>query len=173
MGRNKDAVATQRTILRISHNADQFATTYMELVTMLRAGERIYATAGARDLAKAIRLFKERQIAADYDELPWQFYEHLQARWTSCLMDTRAQAQKVWLFDCDTPEETKLAEDEIALHYAPQGGSWSYTYKTKSGTHILVGPFDRSKLSERVRATLRENAIMLWAYASPNKEIPL
>jgi hypothetical protein len=162
-GRNKDGVAEQRTILRVSYSADQFFRNLVHLTCELRAGERIYASAGERDVKKAIRLFKERQLAADYDDDPELFYRHIEARWASCLMDVKAQGDKLWLIDCDTAADAEIARAEIAAHY--DRPMKPYAYATKSGEHIILQPFDRSKLSDRVRGMLQENAIMLWAYS--------
>ena len=158
--RHKDGVEKERVVLRVSHSEEYFRRELRDLISIMRQTERIYATAGARDLAKASRLLKERQLANDYDADPMAFYRVLHSRWAACLMDTKAQADKVWLFDCDTSGDADDARAEIAMHYDRE--TPPYSYKSKSGEHIIVSPFDKSRLSDGVRGLLQENAIMLW-----------
>jgi hypothetical protein len=160
--RHKDGVDQQRTILRHSYSRSEFRRQLEELMAEMGPNERIYASAGARDTSKAIRLFKERQLAADYDGDIMSFYGNLNARWTSCLMDVKSQAAKVWLFDCDSPDD--LAETICALgqHYHRE---LRHQYATKNGYHVIVEPFDRTNLPERVRNLMQDNPIMLWAWS--------
>ncbi len=159
--RYKDGVDKQRTILRVSHSAEQFVKCRDDLLGMMRPNERIYASAGERDLSKAIRIFKERQLANDYDDDPGLFYRTIETRWTGCLMDVKAQAGKVWLVDCDTAEDAEQAKRELDRCY--DRPIPPYAYASKSGMHMVVQAFDRSKLTDHVRSLIHENAIMLWA----------
>jgi hypothetical protein len=163
--RHKDGVEKQRTILRVSRSAAEFDAQITSLASIMQPNERLYATAGPRDVRVAMRLFQERQLQAHYDVAPENFYFSLESRWVSCLMDPKAQDGKMWMLDCDSEEDrTKaLAEHkaivEAGLTYDP------YIYATKSGTHIICAPFDRTLLSERVRGMLHDNPLMLWAYS--------
>lgn len=161
--RHKDGVADQRTILRTSFDTTQFERQLLSLADIMRPNERIYASAGERDVKKAIRLFKERQLIADYDDDTEAFYRNIESRWVSCLMDVKAQETKLWLFDCDNADD--LAETASALdeHYTR---TLRYQYATKGGFHVVVEPFDKMKLPDRVRALIHDNPIMLWAYSS-------
>ena len=161
-GRNKDGCTDQRTIMRTSHDPDEFDRRLAELVEAARPGERIYASAGPRAVAAAMRVFKERQLAADYDADPEAFYRSIEARWTSCLMAARAQDGKVWLFDCDQPADAARVEAELAEHCDHNVDA--YRYATKSGVHIVVAPFNRSRLSDDVRRLIHDNPLMLWGY---------
>jgi len=158
--RNKDGAVTLRTISRASFDAATFDQQLEGLLEMIRPGERIYASAGARDVAKAVRLFKERQLAADYDPDVQAFYRDLEGRWLSCLMDTRSQAEKIWLLDCDSAEKTARARTELSAL-----GLGAYEYATKSGTHLVLPAFDKSRLTSETRDLLHDNALMLWAYS--------
>ncbi len=149
-----------RTISRASFDATEFDRQLGELIEFLRPGERIYASAGARDVPKAIRLFKERQLSADYDPEPAAFYRDLESRWLSCLMDTKCQTEKVWLLDCDSAADTISARAQlVGLALSP------YEYPTKSGTHFVVPAFDKSRLSDHTRSLIHDNALMLWAFS--------
>ena len=161
-GRHKDGLTDERCILRVSHDATEFDRKMKDLVFSAQPGERIYASAGARNVAAAVRLFKQRQLDADYDEDCLAFYRSLNSRWCSCLSSPQAQQEKFWLFDCDAPSD----EARVLVEYyeAVFIGS-HYAYASKSGRHVVVKPFDKSKLRAGTRALLHENAIMLWGFA--------
>lgn len=149
-----------RSVARAAFSPTEFDLQLDGLTALMRPNERIYASAGARDVPKAIRLFKERQLAADYDPDREAFYRDLESRWLSCLMDMKSQADKVWLFDCDSADDTARSRSElIALGLTP------YEYATKSGTHFVLPPFDKSRLTTHTRDLLHDNALMLWAYS--------
>lgn len=165
-GRNKDGATDQRVIMRVTHEPGKFARALAELMSLQRPGERIYVTAGARDVSKAMRLFKERQLANDYAQDPLDFYCHIEARWISCLMAVEAQAEKLWLFDCDdllAIDETGTALSNLAaLGHLPE--TTVYFYATKNGGHYITPPFNRTLLPDSVQARLQTNPLMLWAY---------
>jgi hypothetical protein len=156
--RHKDGCAAERKIFRISHDAVQFSKLLAELQELMKPGERIYASVGARDVAKAARLFKHRMIDAEYDQRPLEFYENLQARWVSCLMDEKAQASKDWIFDIDDPARG-LEAANILRHLAEV-----YVYDTKNGVHMVTQPFDLKELPDWLKACLHRNAMMLWGW---------
>ena len=160
--RNKDGCTAQRTIMRTSHAPEQFDRRLEELEAAARPGERIYASAGSRSVLSAMRVFKERQLAADYDADPTDFYRSIEARWTSCLMAPRAQDDKVWLFDCDDPSDAEHVVAALDEHY--DRDIEPYRYATKSGVHIVVAPFNKARLSDDVRALIHDNPLMLWGY---------
>lgn len=161
-GRHKDGRHEQQTIMRVTTSVEQFERRINELANMALAGERIYASAGARSLDSAIRLFKERQLAADYDADPHGFYLRLEDRWASALSNPRSQAEKVWLFDCDNRQEIEAVEAALEEHY--DRPFEPYVYPSKSGWHTIVHPFNKGLLGDKVRKLLHENAIMLWGY---------
>lgn len=161
--RNKDGVASQRTVLRTSYNTNQFETQMRSLVGIAAENERIYVSAGPRDIKRAIRLFKERQLASEYDNDPVAFYRELQTRWESCLMHPSAQEEKLWLFDCDDADQHATVCSELEKYY--DRPMVPYAYNSKSGHHVITQPFDRTRLSEPVRNLIHDNPIMLWAYS--------
>lgn len=161
-GRHKDGIKNQRTITRVSHSEDQFNTMLEELSSISIEGERIYATAGRRDIKKAICEFKHRQITADYSGEPLDFYMHLNSRWISCLTRVESQLDIIWLFDCDDPESINAVLEELKRVYErPQE---PYVYATKNGAHIVVQAFNRSALSNAANTLIHTNANMLWGY---------
>lgn len=159
-GRPKDGLEENRAITRISHYPEQFDRRLLELTSIARNGERIYVSAGARDLGKAARTFRERQLNSEYDRNPLDFYQKLDARWASCLQSPGAQAEKLWMFDCDSPEDTERTKDFTEA----RGLVDPYWYRTKNGEHCIVKPFNKTWMDEPIRKLLHENAIMLWGW---------
>lgn len=161
-GRHKDGLADQRCIMRVSHSQEEFSRRLGELSAAWREGERIYVTAGRRSVQAASRIFRERQLASEYDADPMAFYRSIHNRWVSSLMDPKAQEQKLWLFDCDSQADIDAAWGALAKHHDPQ--AMQYGYPTKNGLHIVCTPFDRSNLPEHVAKLLHINPIMLWGF---------
>ena len=161
-GRRKDGIENQRSVLSVSHSSAQFGSELFKLAAIAGPDERIYASAGERSMLAAVREFKRRQLDADYDPDPQAFYRSIDARWTSCLMHPASQAEKLWLVDCDSAEDTEMAAEDLMLHY--KRPMPPYRYATKSGTHFIVQAFDRTALREAVRELIHENPLMLWGY---------
>ena len=166
VNRAKDGAAPRATILRISTDAVSFDKCWSQLITLSHKNERIYASAGPRDIVKAARKFKERQLDSEYDRDPMDFYRGIDTRWKACLMSIIAQVkeEKVWLFDCDSEAEYELVIRELGRHYPGDAKLVPYTYPTREGRHILVQPFNRSKLSDEANKLLQMNPMMLWGY---------
>lgn len=161
-GRNKDGADPRKTIMRVSHGDDQFDRLAGELFAIMNDGDRVYFSAGSRDIQRAARIFRERQLASEYDDDPMRFYRHIFTRWTSALMSPQAQADKRWLFDCDTEEDASIVRGELTQFYdRPEPPYW---YESKSGQHAVVQPFNKALLSNATRSLLHDNAIMLLAY---------
>jgi hypothetical protein len=162
-GRNKDGVLrqNQRTISLISHSESEFDKHLNTLLNLQCFGERIYASAGERSVAKASRIFRERQLASEYDDFPAEFYRKLHDRWVSCLMSPQSQDKKVWLFDWDQDSKRPYSDLYAMVNALSK---IIHTYETKNGRHILTHPFDKSTLSSIDRMHLHENALMLWGY---------
>jgi len=166
-GRYKDGLKTQRKINKISHNKEEFSQKLDELMLLKQEGERIYVSAGSRDLLKAIRFFKQKQLDNDYNPDLTEFFKKIQTRWVSSLMSPHAQDKetKVWLFDCDTEEQSNIVNDffiEKEIKY--------YRYFTKNGNHYLVKPFNKKLIplnteeGHLIKSAFHENPMMLWSY---------
>lgn len=168
-GRRKDGNIEGRDIARVSHNEESFRAAADELTTLMKPGERIYASVGARSIRPAMRIFRERQLASEFDGTnSVHFYKDLNRQWASCLMQEECQNEKKWLFDCDTPMETKAVEEALARF-----GLQSYSYNTPSGgKHIITDTFDLSRVSVSecdgtaiiLSSSLKRNPLMLWNY---------
>lgn len=163
-GRKKDGLENTRRILRVSHSSAHFQRVMADLTRMAEPGERIYATAGERDVKKAVYEFKRRQLEADYNGQWSDFYETLESRWASCLMSPGAQAQdlRYWLIDCDEPGQAEQVESVLQAIYDREPEP--YRYPTKTGEHFIVKPFNRSFLSPEIDKLIQTNPVMLWAF---------
>jgi hypothetical protein len=164
-GRHKDGLETERRFVRVALNPESFDRSLELLSGLSIPGERIYATAGPRDLKRASRVFKERLLENDYAENPEAFFERLDDRWFSCLMNSRSQvkSEKVWLFDCDEPGEEELAIK--VLRSIGYDRDLLYSYKTKNGAHLIVKPFNKGLLpGDFGKTILLDNPLMLWGF---------
>lgn len=161
--RNKDGHDRERTVFRISMNERRFDQELEALTMMSKPNERIYCSASARSLKKAARIFEERQFAARFNLDPLNFYASLNDSWASCLMKPSCveKGAKRWLLDCDSEAERSQALRELhnlGIEY------YSYNSKSEGSSHLVMKPFDRSKLTEETRAKLDYNPVMLWAW---------
>ena len=161
--RNKDGSAGNKTIgSMFSRSPEEFDKVVAELIEKA-SGEpfRVYSTVEARDVQKAIRLFKERQLAADYRTNPEDFYFNSKSRWLSALANPKNAVEKFWLFDCDTPKETEATKRMLAEDYTRE--FTPYEYKTKNGVHIVTQPFHLT--AEGFDGIVQKNASLLVAYS--------
>ncbi len=161
--RHKDGHSKERKVFRISHDAEEYDSIIGKFTAMMNPGERIYASAASRDLAKAARRFKERQLNAEYDQDPLSFYRCIEARWTSCLMDTASAASKIWMFDADTDEQVELVKTHL-LSRTQADGSSPYAYATKNGLHVILPAFNLQDIPPPCRELLHKDPLILVAY---------
>ena len=164
-GRNKDDSNTRKSIMRVTHSEKQFNYTVDELVEMSRPDERLYCSAGPRDVNKAIRRFKQLQMDADYDDDPTLFYKRINSAWASALMRPSSQDGSYWIFDIDSDEEKIVADEAISkliedhgLHIDP------YRYQSKNGWHYMVKAFNKSLMPKAAQDLLSFNALILLGY---------
>lgn len=160
--RNKETVEGRRAgRTLISHDAESWDRLTAELLNECVPGERVYASADARDIEKAIRVFKERQLAADYDapEVRHAFYNQCFTRWLSCLGAPQASAETHFLFDCDDAHAYSQLRQEMETRGLLE--NIVHTYATKNGTHVLTKPFNPMLLSDAPRSTMQKNPLLL------------
>lgn len=171
-----DRKATKKVV---TQSPQEFDEALAELRSAWRPVERIYSTVVARNLNRAIRNFKYRQLDADFFAAVDResFYLDLENRWISCLKDPSACAgTKAFLFDIDIDDQrydpTTVRDELVALKVdaaqAPLVVGDSIVldeYCTRNGKHIITLPFNPALLSPRVpRFCLHKNALMLWSY---------
>lgn len=81
----------------------------------------------------------------------------------SCCETTRACGEKVWMIDCDEP--CSMSTINLLKNL---GITILYSLPTKSGTHLIIEPFDRRKWNDLLDTTVGEikshNPITLLYY---------
>lgn len=186
VSRNKDGGTGGRPrAVQISYSPAEFDDKLKRLTDSMLPNERIYGSTEERDMDKAIRMFKERQlkIEDERNDAYYNFYKHMNGTWASCLQRNAARIGKKFLFDLDTQElkdefdyfleywgimsgnnpEGKINAPLIKAQAGPSGPV--YFYRSKSGWHALSQPFNtKALLSEKLQATCHRNSMMLWAY---------
>ena len=161
VGRPKDG-AEKRSVLRVSpFGQGSFQNALEELNCIRRPNERIYASAVFRNIDKAIQMFRFKQLNAEYNGQLYAFYDNIEARWVSSLMQKEcAEAEdKMWLIDCDSAAESKQVDIDL-----PIDCKLVYSYYTKNGVHKLIKPYNRQNLSALINEKLDTNPLMLWSY---------
>ena len=158
VSRNKDK-ADAPNLSKVSYSSKEFFTILEEFKKKAVVGQRIYASLEQRDTDKAIREFKRRQLDADYDQDPLTFYKRLRNTWESCLMKPNTAKDKLWLIDCDSKKELRLAMDMLYECY--DRGMRPYYYNTKTGVHIIVQPFNAKHEGKEL---IMKNPVMLWGF---------
>ncbi len=160
VARNKDNAANRKTEIRVSTGYADYTFKHLpELASSLEPGERIYASCDERDAKKAARLFKERQLASEYDQTPLDFYFRLQTTWASCLEAPACAATSYFLFDIDEDAQRSALLSAIDVDVA-----MIHRYDTKNGEHIITHPFNPAILPAIAYNCLQKNSSILLAY---------
>ena len=112
----------------------------------LKQGERIYSSVNERNIEKAIKTFKYKQLDSDYYSIPdkYSFYLDIYNRWVSSIATKSSKKQSYFLVDCDFEEGDN--ETEI-LKLLLKKTKIISKYKTKNGMHFITEPFNYIKVS--------------------------
>lgn len=166
--RNKEGGGNEshdnRTKKIITRNREEAMTAILELATMLVASDkpyRIQTCVNARDVEKGIKLFKQRQLDADYYDTDSKhgFYLDVKNRWLSSLMNPTSRAETNFLFDCDSHEELSETLELLTKHKI----DILKMYKTKNGSHVVTKPHDPSLTStEKVKPNKDGLLLLYW-----------
>lgn len=138
--------ADRKALKQITRNTDEWTHVVNEFKRMRKYPEyehhRIYSSINARDIGRAIREFKVRQLSADYDdgELVFDFYTDIKNRFFSCLMNPISKMTSYFLIDCDSLDEYNHAM--ASLQDAALIDKIIFEYKTRNGFHIITQPFN-------------------------------
>ncbi len=133
---------------KISCNKEEFLEIFKEFKEIKDKNDkplRIYSSVNSRDINKAIREFKYRQLEADYydEESKNNFYLDIKNRWISCLMNPRSKAETKFLIDIDNlGTEDKWDISEVEKHLVNIEVKIILQYPTKNGIHIITEPFN-------------------------------
>lgn len=143
----------------ISRNPEEFDKCMEILIKRRRGMERIYSTVDERDIEKAIRIFKGRQLDADYYDIESKhsFYIDIWNRWISSIQSGGARKGTLFMVDVD---DDKNEEDRIRQEIKEKGIELVHEYPTKNGRHFILNPFNPSLVS----FDCLKNHMMLWVY---------
>jgi hypothetical protein len=148
----------------ITSSPEEYEAGLQLLIEGAEGGERIYATADARDWDKAIRAFKQRVLDHDYAQegIRNGFYRDSANQIISCLQGPEARLTRLFLWDCDSAGEF---EQMRSILYGIEQVAIVHAYETKNGGHIITSPFEYPKLlNPELHHLLQKNAMMLLAY---------
>lgn len=148
----------------VTHDENEFDTALKLLLPMMvDVDDRIYSSLSERDINKAIRTFKERQLQADYDQHTENFYRNVKARWISCLMKPSnvKSGKKLWLLDCDSPEDVELAKRVLDESYDRDFKPYEYDSRGEGRKHIIIKPFNSKEIKVKFGGG---HDLMLWAW---------
>lgn len=149
-------------IKKLSRNEQEFDKIFSELQEEMKKSDkplRIYSSVNSRDIKKAIREFKERQLEADYfdEESKNQFYFDIKNRWISSLMKPSCRNETFFLFDADDLTRWTIGE---AIDKLEESTDVIWHYKTKNGYHIITKPFNPNDLKENF-GEIKKDGLML------------
>lgn len=120
---------------------------------------RIYSSLNPRNVDKAIRLFKQEQLDADYyDTVSKQsFYLDIKNRFISSLMTPSSRGDNKFLIDCDSNDGQQAALtklDELRVHVYN-------VFPTKNGWHLITDPFNPELLGVIPDVEIKKDGILL------------
>lgn len=150
---------------KISRNSEEFENIVKEFEEIKQKDERplrIYASINDRNLDKAIRLFKQRQLDIEYGGNKERFYTDLRNIFISCLMKKESKNTSYFLFDLDEIDDRSLITTRKLLS---SNTNIITEYETKNGVHIITEPFNYPKvLDENLISCLNVDGLMLISY---------
>ena len=143
----------------VAYGVDEYYEAFEKLLSKRTGQERIYSSVDERDIRKAIRIFKERQLEADYynEEDKNSFYVDIRNRWISSLSNPKSAKTTLFLVDIDDDKD-----DALDIHNQIEKCNIEilHEYKTKNGSHLILKPFDPNI----VTFPIQKNGMMLLAY---------
>ena len=157
--RTKDGGEKGRSVKLVSRDINHFNDKLNQLLELMEPNQRIYSTVEKKDTEKAIRMFKQNQLDAEYydEDSRKGFYHDVWNRWISCLQKPQSSVSKLFLVDIDPEDDEKAIMDEIETNKL----TVVWEYATKNGRHVILEPFNPSKVSFEVK----RNDMILLAYS--------
>lgn len=149
-----------KSIRKISKNKEEFIKILQEFLDIKKEGERIYSCVNERDINKAIRIFKQHQLDADYfdNESKYSFYLDVKNRWVSALMRPQAKKESYFLLDIDIKNKNEV--DDIVKRLRQITANF-VKYQTENGYHIICPPFNPNLLSD---VDIKKDGLLLLDY---------
>jgi len=145
----------------ISRHSQEFEQYVKGEYKNLKDGFRIYSSLNKRNLEKAIRLFKEKQLKADYiEQLRNPFYTRIERYFVSSLMIPSSRDEKQYLIDLDDLG----IENEIKTILQNNSVEIIFEYNTITGKHIIVKPFDVRLIKTSDKVQLHKDGMILLGW---------
>ena len=155
---------------RISSNKEEFleiVKNFLEIKQQSDKPLRIYSSVNSRDIEKAIREFKHRQLDADYydEESRHKFYLDIKNRWISCLMNPSSRSETKFLIDVEDiiKESENWDISIIRKHLEDIKVKVLLQYPTKSGIHIITEPFNPNLWNDDF-GDIKKDSLLLLDY---------
>jgi len=140
-GSNRTDRGSTRFVSRNPKEFNEFHTLLVKEKGLSKAPLRIYSSANARNIPKAIRLFKMQQIELEGQSLENQtaFYTQAKSQFLSCLAKPQCADSKLFLVDVDKNEGQDLNSTIEQLQTETQILD---VRETPNGYHVIVEPFN-------------------------------
>jgi len=142
-GTDKDRTSTRY----VSCNAAEYDKYVAEAKRDMQCGERLYSSINARDIYKAIRLYKMQQIEADYvpHDQVCDFYLQTRNQFLSCLAKPLCAKTKYFLIDIDEDDYSNgVTMEGVVQELQDKGIIIIDTYDTPNGEHVITEPYNPS-----------------------------
>lgn len=158
--RRKDTGESNKSIRTlISRNPEEFDAALDKLREDMEPGLRIYGTIDARDEKKAAYEFQRRQLGAQLERDPFNFYHEAHKQWVRCLAIPSSRVTKNFLFDYDMEDFPATLDSRLM---EALGENLIARYRTPNGAHFITRPFNASRILGDFRKIMRQNAMLLW-----------
>lgn len=145
--RKKDggpAGCDREAIRRLSRDEGEFDKVYAELKEIKDASQsqyRIYCSVNARDVMRAIRMFKIEQVELEGQSIHHQiyFYTNADRKFLSCLCKYNCCVTKWFLIDLDTKDVLDVARAVTCLEEVT---TILDMRETLNGWHVITEPYN-------------------------------
>lgn len=161
INREKESKENDRRAVRcITKNIISFNNTLKQLREMKQARDRIYCTVNERDMYKAIRIFKRRQLDNDYASSfeKENFYCDIDNRFISCLQNPEARLSRNFLIDLDSQDMKPYMDVSTSLEKITKILHWR---ETPNGFHFVTKPFDSTKFHHPKATILKDGMLFI------------
>jgi len=153
-------------IKRITTNEEEFDEAFKDLKELKNKSPeplRIYSSVNSRNIIKAQREFKQRQLEADYQDTDSRnkFYLDIKNRWISCLMKPNCRANTLFLIDIDEEVTDKDCSSYARKNLEKIGAEIVYEYPTKNGIHIITKPFNPNLFNSNFGEVKKDSLLLL------------
>ena len=144
---------------------EQLVQSFLEIKNNTQDLLRIYSCLNKRDIKKAIRGFKFKQLEADYydEDSKNNFYLDIKNRWTSAIMKPASRAETRFLIDIDDIIGDKSDISFVDQYLEDIKVKVLLKYPTKNGWHIITEPFNPALWNGNF-GEIKKDALLLLDY---------